>query len=39
MTKRIPILGGGVSAVYDAYTTRQLGTYAKDEFRTRRALA
>lgn len=38
VTKRVPILGGGVSAVYDAYTTRQLGAYAKGEFRTRRSL-
>ncbi len=39
VTKRVPILGGGVSAVYDAYSTHQLGHYVKSEFRTRRSIA
>ncbi len=36
--KRIPLLGGGVGATYDAYMTHQLGVFARGEFRTRRAL-
>jgi len=36
VTKRVPLIGGGVGAVVDGWTTRQLGAYAKDELRTRR---
>lgn len=38
VTKRIPILGGGVSAVLDGYATREIGKYAKGELITRRQL-
>ena len=35
VTKRIPILGGGVGAVVDGWATRQLGAYAREELRAR----
>lgn len=38
-TKRIPIIGGGIGAAYDAFATRQVGQYAKSELVQRRALA
>lgn len=38
VTKRIPLLGGGVGAVIDGLTTYQLGRYAKSELLTRRSL-
>jgi len=36
VTKRIPIIGGGVGAVVDGWATRQLGVYARGELRSRR---
>jgi hypothetical protein len=39
VTKRVPLLGGGVGAVVDGLATRQIGTYAKSELLPRRALA
>ncbi len=39
VTKRIPILGGGVGAVIDGIATYQIGKYAKSEFVRRRALS
>jgi len=36
--RRIPLVGGGVGAAYDAYTTNQIGSFARTEFRTRRQL-
>lgn len=36
VTKRIPIIGGGVGAVVDGWATRQLGIYARSELRSRR---
>ncbi|MGI8458299.1 MAG: EcsC family protein [Propionibacteriaceae bacterium] len=38
VTKRIPLLGGGVGAVLDGYATHQIGQYAKGELARRRAL-
>lgn len=38
VTKRLPLIGGGVGAVFDAYMTSQLGRFARDEFRARRSL-
>jgi uncharacterized protein (DUF697 family) len=38
ITKRIPVLGGGVSAVLDGMATHQIGQYAKQELATRRQL-
>ena len=38
VTKRVPLLGGGVGAVMDGYATRQVGRYAKSELLRRRAL-
>lgn len=37
LTKRIPLIGGGVGAVADGWATRQLGAFVKDELRPRRA--
>lgn len=37
--RRIPLLGGGIGAVYDGVATRQLGHFARSEFRTRRSIA
>lgn len=39
ITKRVPLVGGGIGAVYDAISTHQIGTFAKTELRRRRALA
>ena len=39
MTRRIPILGGGVGAVMDGIATHQIGRYAAGELVTRRSLA
>lgn len=39
VTKRVPLLGGGIGAVMDGYATRQIGKYAKGELLRRRALA
>ncbi|MFW6600056.1 EcsC family protein [Propionibacteriaceae bacterium Y2011] len=36
VSKRIPLIGGGVGAVVDGWATRQLGSFTKDELRTRR---
>lgn len=38
VTKRVPLLGGGIGAVVDGMATRQIGTYAKGELLRRRAL-
>ena len=37
-TKRIPIIGGGIGAVFDGAMTRQIGQYARRELVQRRAL-
>lgn len=37
-TKRIPLLGGGVGAIADGWSTHQIGQYAKRALTTRRAL-
>src|SRR5699024_4716321 len=37
VTKRIPLIGGGVGAVVDGWATRQLGGFVKEELRARRA--
>ncbi|MGI3784861.1 MAG: hypothetical protein ACRYG2_29225 [Janthinobacterium lividum] len=39
VTRRVPLLGGGVGAVVDGLATRQIGVYAKAELLRRRALA
>jgi EcsC protein family len=39
VTRRVPLLGGGVGAVVDGMATRQIGAYAKAELLRRRALA
>jgi|tagenome__1003787_1003787.scaffolds.fasta_scaffold20543300_1 hypothetical protein len=39
VTKRVPLLGGGVGAMVDGLATRQIGAYAKSELLARRALA
>jgi uncharacterized protein (DUF697 family) len=39
MARRIPLLGGGVGAVYDGVSTYQIGQFAKGELVTRRALS
>ncbi|HEY0241000.1 MAG TPA: EcsC family protein [Friedmanniella sp.] len=39
VTRRVPLLGGGVGAVVDGLATRQIGLYAKNELLRRRALA
>lgn len=36
LTKRVPLLGGGVGAVMDGIATHQIGKYAKTELLTRR---
>jgi uncharacterized protein (DUF697 family) len=38
VTKRVPLLGGGIGAVMDGYATSQIGKYAKSELLRRRAL-
>ncbi|QGF22933.1 EcsC family protein [Raineyella fluvialis] len=37
-TKRIPIIGGGIGAVFDGVATRQIGTFARGELVQRRAI-
>lgn len=37
-TKRIPIIGGGIGAVFDGIATRQVGSFARHELVQRRAL-
>jgi EcsC protein family len=39
VTKRVPLLGGGIGAVMDGFATHQIGKYAKSELVRRRALA
>lgn len=39
VTRRVPILGGGVGAVMDGIATHQIGKYAKSELVLRRSLA
>lgn len=39
VTRRIPLLGGGIGAVMDGVATREIGAYAKAELPRRRALA
>ena len=36
VSRRIPVLGGGVGAATDAYSTHQIGTYASAQLRDRR---
>ena len=36
VSRRIPLLGGGVGAAADAYSTHQIGTYASEQLRDRR---
>jgi uncharacterized protein (DUF697 family) len=38
VTKRVPLVGGGIGAVVDGYSTHQIGKYAKGELARRRAL-
>jgi len=38
VTRRVPILGGGVGAVMDGIATHQIGKYAKSELIARRSL-
>jgi hypothetical protein len=38
VTRRVPILGGGVGAVMDGIATYQIGKYAKSELVMRRSL-
>lgn len=39
VTKRVPLVGGGIGAVVDGLATAQVGRYAKSELVRRRALA
>ena len=39
LVRRIPLVGGGVSGVLDAWHTNSIGAYAKTQFVTRRRLA
>ncbi len=39
VTKRVPLLGGGVGAVLDAVATSQIGKFAKGELVARRSLS
>jgi uncharacterized protein (DUF697 family) len=39
VTKRIPLVGGGIGAVMDGVATAQIGKYAKSELVRRRALS
>jgi uncharacterized protein (DUF697 family) len=39
VTKRIPLVGGGIGAVMDGIATAQIGKYAKSELLRRRALS
>ncbi|UYM07549.1 EcsC family protein [Solicola gregarius] len=36
VSRRIPVLGGGVGAATDAYSTYQIGTYAREQLHERR---
>lgn len=38
VTKRVPLVGGGIGAVVDGLATHQIGKYAKGELALRRAL-
>jgi uncharacterized protein (DUF697 family) len=38
VTKRLPLVGGGIGAVMDGVATHQIGVYAKSELLRRRAL-
>jgi uncharacterized protein (DUF697 family) len=38
ITKRVPLVGGGIGAAVDGYATHQIGKYAKGELARRRAL-
>jgi hypothetical protein len=38
IARRIPLIGGGVSGVMDAWHTSSIGEYARDQFPTRRRL-
>jgi uncharacterized protein (DUF697 family) len=38
VTKRLPLIGGGIGAVVDGFATHQIGKYAKGELARRRAL-
>ena len=38
VTKRVPLVGGGIGAVMDGIATHQIGKYAKGELITRRSL-
>lgn len=38
LTKRVPLVGGGIGAVVDGVATRQIGKYTKSELLRRRAL-
>ena len=38
VTKKVPLLGGGIGAVMDGVATFQVGRYAKGELLRRRAL-
>ena len=39
VTKRVPLLGGGIGAVMDGIATHQIGRYAKSELLRRRSLS
>jgi uncharacterized protein (DUF697 family) len=39
LTKRVPLVGGGIGAVVDGVATHQIGKYAKSELLRRRALS
>lgn len=39
VSRRIPLLGGGVAAAADGYSTYQIGSYARDQLRDRRRVA
>ena len=38
ITKRVPLVGGGIGAAVDGYSTHQIGKYARGELAIRRAL-
>lgn len=38
VSRRVPLLGGGVGAATDAYSTHQIGSYASSELRDRRGI-
>jgi uncharacterized protein (DUF697 family) len=39
LTKRVPLVGGGLGALVDGFATRQVGKYAKSELLRRRTLS